>query len=177
MERPRIRALVNASEAGWAQSLNREVFRRQPKAARTILFLIVAASTNWLATSISLPAEAQKQHHPSHSAGAEDQQPAPQPISYAEASTGQYQDSLISISGVLVSQLHDADSDILIINADGHLISGYIEKTPLDDYQLGSRLRIAGYCRIMPESASQAARHFHLEMRNAADIELKIGRA
>jgi diguanylate cyclase (GGDEF)-like protein len=98
---------------------------------------------------------------------------APRPVNYAEASSGRYSDNLISISGVLVSQLHDADSYTVVINVEGRLVSGHLEqKGPVEEYQPGSHLRIAGICRIVPGGAWRAAYLSHLEMRSAADVEL-----
>jgi diguanylate cyclase (GGDEF)-like protein len=97
----------------------------------------------------------------------------PRPVSYAEASSGQYSDNLVSISGVLVSQLRDADSYSVVINVDGHLVSGHLEqKGPNEDYELGSRLRISGICRIMPGGAWRAAYLSQIKMRSAADVQL-----
>jgi diguanylate cyclase (GGDEF)-like protein len=97
----------------------------------------------------------------------------PRPVTYAEASSGAYSDNLVSISGEIVSQLHDADSYTVIVNADGHLVSARLgQKVTADDYQPGSKIRISGICRIVPEGAWRAPHLSHLEMRSADDVAL-----
>lgn len=97
----------------------------------------------------------------------------PRAVSYVEAASGLYSDNLISISGVLVSQLHDAASDTLVINADGHMVSGYLnQKASLGNLPLGSRVRIVGVCRIVPGGAWRAPYLSHIEMRSQADAQL-----
>jgi hypothetical protein len=48
----------------------------------------------------------------------------PRPVSYADALSGLYSDNLISLTGILVSQLQDARADTLVLNVDGHLVNG-----------------------------------------------------
>lgn len=101
------------------------------------------------------------------------QQIAPQPLTYAEASSGRYSDNLISISGKLVSQLRDGDSYTVVIDVDGHLVNGHLEQQgPLEQYQLGSRLQLSGICRIVPFGPWRAAYLSHIEMRDASDLRL-----
>ena len=98
---------------------------------------------------------------------------APRAVNYAEATSGKYSDNLISIDGVLVSQLHDADSYTVVLNAGGHLVSGYLEQKVADkDLALGSKVRISGICRIVPGGAWRAPYLSHLEMRSAGDVQL-----
>jgi len=97
----------------------------------------------------------------------------PQEITYAQASGGQFRDNIVSLTGILVSQVRDADSSTLIINSDDHLVRGFLQqKLPIDNYQIGSRLRISGICRIVPANSTRAAYLSHIEMRNVKDVEL-----
>jgi diguanylate cyclase (GGDEF)-like protein len=107
------------------------------------------------------------------------------PVSYADALSGIYSDNLISLTGVLQSQLHDASSDTLVLNIDGHLVNGSLMgsapllgtataagTTPIPNFDIGSRIRITGICRIVPGGPWRAPVLFHLEMRSAADAQL-----
>jgi diguanylate cyclase (GGDEF)-like protein len=101
------------------------------------------------------------------------EQIVPRLVSYAEASSGRYSDNLVSISGVLVSQLRDGDSYTVVIDVDGHLVSGHLEQQgEIEDYQLGSRLQLSGICRIVPSGLWRAAYLSHIEMRSVADVQL-----
>ena len=95
----------------------------------------------------------------------------PRSISYAEALSGSFSDNLILLSGDLVSELHDVGADTLVLKVDGHLVSVYLEgSTQIKDFPPGTRLRIAGICRVMPGNPWQAPYVFHLDLRSAADV-------
>jgi len=101
------------------------------------------------------------------------EQVVPRSLSYADAASGKYSDNLVSISGVLVSQLHDGDSYTVVIDVQGHLVSGHLEQPgTIEDYQLGSRLQLSGICRIVPGGLWRTAYLSHIEMRNASDVQL-----
>jgi diguanylate cyclase (GGDEF)-like protein len=97
----------------------------------------------------------------------------PRVVSYAAAMSGSYSDNLISLSGSLVSELHDTGTDTIVLDVDGHLVSAYLEgSAPLKSFLPGSQLRIAGICRVMPGNPWQAPYVFHLDLRDAADVQL-----
>ncbi len=113
------------------------------------------------------------------------EQIAPRTMNYADAISGLYSDNLVSLSGVLVSQLHDASSDTLVLNVDGHLVNGSLMGTapvlgtataarmaPMPKFDLNSRVRITGICRVVPGGPWRAPVLFHLDMRSAADAQL-----
>jgi diguanylate cyclase (GGDEF)-like protein len=101
------------------------------------------------------------------------EQIAPRAVSYADALSGIYSDNLISMSGVLISQLHDAGSDTLVMDVNGHPVSGSLEqRMPLTTFPIGSRIRLAGICRIVPGGPWRLPYLFHLDMRSAADAQL-----
>ena len=98
---------------------------------------------------------------------------SPRDVTYAEAASGEYRDSLVSMTGVLVSQVRDANSSTLIINSESRLVRGYLEQNaPIGDYQVGSRLRISGICKIIPANSVRPAYFSHIEIRSAADVQL-----
>ena len=97
----------------------------------------------------------------------------PREVGYAEVIRGAYSDNLISTSGKLVSEFHDVGSDTLVIDVEGHLVSGHLErKVPITNFLLGSRLRLTGICRIVAGGPWRTPASFHIEMRNAADAQL-----
>jgi diguanylate cyclase (GGDEF)-like protein len=97
----------------------------------------------------------------------------PRVVSYSDALSGIYSDNLISLSGTLVSQLHDIGADTLVMNVEGHLVNGsLVGKMQLPSFPLGSQIRIAGICRVVPGGPWRAPFLFHLEMRSAADAQL-----
>jgi diguanylate cyclase (GGDEF)-like protein len=97
----------------------------------------------------------------------------PREIGYADVIGGAYSDNLISTSGILVSEFHDVGSDTLVIDVEGHLVSGHLErKVPVTNFLLGSRLRMTGICRIVAGGPWRTPSSFHIEMRNAADVQL-----
>jgi len=96
----------------------------------------------------------------------------PRVVGFAEALSGQFDYHLVSFSGKLVSQLHDAESNSLVIDTDDHLITAYLDRqTPLEQYQPGSRLQVSGIFRVEQDGAVGEPRAY-LEMRNAADVQL-----
>ena len=100
----------------------------------------------------------------------------PPSISYEDAMSGRYSDNLVSLAGTLVSELHEVDSDAIVINADGHLMNAYLQgASPLPTFLVGSKVRITGICRVMPGNPWQAPYVFRLEMRTASDAELIAG--
>jgi diguanylate cyclase (GGDEF)-like protein len=97
----------------------------------------------------------------------------PRAVNFAEASSGRFSDDLISISGSLVSELHDGDIHTFIIKVDGRLVTGRLEsRGPLRDYPLDSRLKLSGICRIVPVGSQRNAFLSQIEMRSADDVQL-----
>ena len=97
----------------------------------------------------------------------------PRPITYAEGFSGLYSDNLISLTGTLVSQLHRDDADVLVVNSDGHLVSAYVQRTSHGMLAaIGSRISVAGICRISLSGPWRIPYSFHLDVRNEADIRV-----
>jgi len=98
---------------------------------------------------------------------------APQAVSYFQASSGQFDDKLVSITGVLVSQFSDAGSSSVILQSDGRLVTGYLGDTAqIAEYPVGSLVRISGICRFMPGSVAGQTHLFFIEMSRPAQLEL-----
>jgi len=109
-------------------------------------------------------------------AGSADKQNAPQAIDYAEAASGDYADQLVSLTGVLVSQVKDAGSSTIILRSDEHLVYGYLsEAAPVPNYSAGSLMRVSGFCRLVPGAGTRPAHFSYLEMRSPADATLIAG--
>jgi diguanylate cyclase (GGDEF)-like protein len=98
---------------------------------------------------------------------------APRPVTYAEALSGLHSDNLISLTGILISQLHRDASDVLVVEVDGHLVTGYVQSVshPIV-HPLGSLISIAGICRISPGGPWRAPYAFHLDMQSEADVHI-----
>ena len=98
---------------------------------------------------------------------------APRAVTYSEALSGNYSDNLVLINGILVSELHDARAETLVLNVDGHLVNSYLEgRGTLPDFLLGSRIQIVGICRILPGGPWRAPYLFSLQMRSIGDAQL-----
>jgi diguanylate cyclase (GGDEF)-like protein len=97
----------------------------------------------------------------------------PPVVNFAEASSGEFDGKLISITGVLVTQLSDAASSSAIIQTDGRLITGYLNRnSQIPEYPVGSLVRLSGFCRLVSSDASGPGHLFYLEMRSPGDVEL-----
>jgi diguanylate cyclase (GGDEF)-like protein len=98
---------------------------------------------------------------------------SPHAVNYLEALSGFYSDNLVSMTGVLVAELHDGRSDTLVIDTGGHLVNGYLDgKGSLPNFLLGSRIQIVGVCRILPGGPWRGPSFFSLQMRSAEDAQL-----
>lgn len=92
-------------------------------------------------------------------------------IDYETALLGRYSNELVSLDGRVVSELHTPDSDILVIDSNGHLVRALLQQTaPLAEFAVGSVVRVTGICRMVYGGAWRAPIFFHLEMRSAADV-------
>jgi diguanylate cyclase (GGDEF)-like protein len=95
----------------------------------------------------------------------------PKPVSYAAALSGIASDNLVSLEGILVSQLHDGNLETVVIDDDGRFVTGRLQSTsPLQQIRAGSRLRITGICRVVPGGSWKAPSLFHIEMRTPDDL-------
>jgi diguanylate cyclase (GGDEF)-like protein len=95
----------------------------------------------------------------------------PRAVSYANALSGIASDNLVSIDGLLVSQLRNAGVETVVIDANGNFVTGRLERSvPLPHIRVGTRLRMTGICRIVPGGPWQAPSFFHIEMRTPGDV-------
>ena len=103
----------------------------------------------------------------------EKEQITPRALTYAEANSGRFSDNLVSITGLLVSQLHDPNTSTVVLNTEGHLIRASLEQdAPIDNLRIGSRIRVVGVCRFVPVGAWRAPYLSHIEMRSPGDVQL-----
>jgi diguanylate cyclase (GGDEF)-like protein len=99
----------------------------------------------------------------------------PPAVTFAEASSGAFADRQISITGVLVAQLSDPASSSAIIQTDGRLITGYLNKSSrIPEYPTGSLVRISGLCRMISKDATGTGHLFYVEMQSPADVDLLV---
>ena len=135
--------------------------------------LIAGAMVAATLFAANVSAQAPKEHRASApSEIRSDKRVAPQVVSYENLSTGKFRDQLISVSGLLVSQLRDADSAFFSIESNGHLIHAILRQNAvLDSYAAGSTVQITGFWRMSGED-SQAHALAYIEVRNANDVAL-----
>ena len=99
--------------------------------------------------------------------------PVAQPVTFAQASSVDFDGKLVSISGMLISELRDTQSSTIVIQSGGRLVTGYLDQTAaIPKYRTGSIVRIAGFCRLVPGDGSRPARLTYLEMRGPGDFAL-----
>lgn len=98
---------------------------------------------------------------------------SPRPVTYDQALSGFYSDNLIQLTGRMISQMRRDRSDVLVIDVDGHLITGYVQTTTnLAGLPLGSLISVAGICRIDAGGPWRAPYGFHLDLRDPQDLHL-----
>ncbi len=99
---------------------------------------------------------------------------APKLVTYDDALSGLYSDNLISLEGTLISELYSAGVETLVINADGHYVTGRLESTAakLPNLRVGTLVRLTGICRIVPGGPWRAPTFFHVEMREPSDLTM-----
>jgi diguanylate cyclase (GGDEF)-like protein len=101
-------------------------------------------------------------------------EPAP-PVTFIQASSAEFDGKLVSITGALITQLHDTQSSTIILQSGGRLITGYLgHAIAMPKYPVGSVVRISGFCRLVPGDASRPAHLSYLEMRSPADLALIV---
>lgn len=87
--------------------------------------------------------------------------------------SGLYSDNLVSLEGTLVSELHGTGSETVVLEADGHLVTGTLEgKDRLPDLRVGTQVRLTGICRLVPGGPWRAPTLFHIAMRSPDDFTM-----
>jgi len=100
----------------------------------------------------------------------------PQKASYSEAMSGMYSDTLIQMSGRVLSKLQGELSDTLVIMVEQHPVSLVLRHgvsgMPLPDLPPGALVRVNGVCRVTPGITWRKPLLFRLDLRNSSDIEI-----
>jgi diguanylate cyclase (GGDEF)-like protein len=97
----------------------------------------------------------------------------PMPVSFDDAISGLHSDNLVSMKGLLVSQLRGTDAETLVINANGNFVTGRLEgKTSLPRIRVGTKLRLTGICKSVGGSSWNTQNVFQIEMRSPDDIAI-----
>ncbi len=95
----------------------------------------------------------------------------PKVVSYQTALSGIESDNLVSLEGLLVSQLRSGASEAVVIDVDGHLVTARLESgAHLAGIRPGTQLRLTGICRIVPGVSWRAPSFFRIEMRTPGDV-------
>lgn len=97
----------------------------------------------------------------------------PKPTTFDEVIGGFYSDNLVSLDGTLVSELHGTGSETVVMEVDGHLVTGRLDgPNRLADLRPGTRVRLIGICRVVPGGPWRAPTLFHIAMRSQADLTM-----
>jgi len=105
----------------------------------------------------------------------------PEPVRWQDALSGKYAFNLISIEGQLIAQVHEAQQDTLMLDADGHVFSAAMRHEPwsgaghppdMPKFPVGSRIRVSGVCFVESGGPWNSALWFELYMRSPDDVKI-----
>jgi diguanylate cyclase (GGDEF)-like protein len=105
------------------------------------------------------------------------------PIGWEDAIAGRYPYDLISMEGVLVSQVHERHQDTLVLRSDSHVFSVILSRTvwnrefdglSLPDYSVGSRVRVTGVCFVHAGGPWNTERWFDVQLRSPQDVAVLV---
>jgi diguanylate cyclase (GGDEF)-like protein len=97
----------------------------------------------------------------------------PQPVSYAQAVGGRYSDDLVELRGRVLSEVHGALSDSMVLMVDQHPVNLLLwtsQGRRMPDLPAGTLVRVSGICRITPTGFWGKPVLFRLDMRQSADL-------
>ena len=100
---------------------------------------------------------------------------APRPVSYDEAMSGAYSDSLISLRGTVLSQLHGERSDTLVVMVDRHPVNMVLRRkgrSSLPDLPAGTLVVVTGICSVTPSDMWNKPLLFRLDLREGSDLDI-----
>ncbi len=100
----------------------------------------------------------------------------PQKASYSEALSGMYSDTLIQMSGHVLSKLQGESSDTLVIMVEQHPVSLVLRhsknRASLPDLAPGAQVRVNGVCRVTPGITWRKPLLFRMDLRSSSDVEV-----
>jgi diguanylate cyclase (GGDEF)-like protein len=99
----------------------------------------------------------------------------PRPVTYTEAIGSQYNENLVELRGRVLSEVHGAISDALVLSVDQHPVNVLLwtsQRTPLPDLALGTLVTVRGICHITPTGFWGKPVLFRLEMRQSTDLRV-----
>lgn len=98
-------------------------------------------------------------------ATAESAHVTPQPITYAQAMTGQHSLNLVSLTGTLIAVVNEEQQETVILESGGHLFSAeYLSPQHLNSLELGSTLRVTGVCLVESYGPYHSPRSFTIRL-------------
>ncbi len=101
------------------------------------------------------------------------EQVAPRLSTYSEAYSGAVTDSLITLSGRVLSQLYGELSDTLVLLVDQHPVSVVLPargRAPLPNLPPGTLVTVTGICRVTPSREWGKPLLFRLDLRQSSDL-------
>ncbi len=108
----------------------------------------------------------------------------PQPLHWDQLASGKYAFNLVSMEGVVVTQVREHAQDVYIVSADGNLLSATVrhpfvyewnvrrDPPPMPAICPGSRVRITGVAMLDEGNPFNGAMAFGILMRTAQDVQV-----
>jgi diguanylate cyclase (GGDEF)-like protein len=99
----------------------------------------------------------------------------PRPVTYAEMIGSLYNDDLVELRGRVLSEVHGAISDAMVLMVDQHPVNVMLwtsQRQSLPDLPLGTLVTVRGICRITPTGFWGRPVLFRLEMRQPTDLQV-----
>ena len=97
----------------------------------------------------------------------------PQPVSYKDAMAGRFSDGLVTLRGTVLSELHDAVSDSMVVTVDDHPVQVLLwtsARARLPNFPPGTMVEVTGICRVLKTDSWNNATSFRLDMRETEDV-------
>jgi diguanylate cyclase (GGDEF)-like protein len=98
----------------------------------------------------------------------------PKPITYDEAMTGKYSFNVVSLTGVLVAEVHEDKEDTLVLKSGDHIFSATLRSLggtlPMPALKVGGTLRVTGICMINAAGPYNSPVDFDLALRSPVDV-------
>jgi diguanylate cyclase (GGDEF)-like protein len=100
----------------------------------------------------------------------------PKPLSYQEAISGVYSNSLITLKGRILSELRTENSKSMVVMVDEHpvnvVLPGSMMQASVPDLPPNTVVQLTGICRITLNGGWGRPLLFRLDMRQAKDLEV-----
>jgi diguanylate cyclase (GGDEF)-like protein len=105
------------------------------------------------------------------------------PVSWDDAIAGHYPYALISMEGILATEVHERHQDTLVLRSGSHVFSAILARTvwnkdfdgfSLPEYRSGSRVRVTGICFVHAGGPWNTERWFDVQLRSPQDVVVLV---